>query len=335
MEKSVRFPIKYQPTTLSEFFIGSQKSQESTEVLIRTLMEIDDMNILFVGDICSGKTTLLNILIREYYGIPENSQIPENNVLYINNLKEQGISFFRSEMKTHSRSRSTIFGKKKMIVIDDIDLINEQSQQTFRNYIDKYKKNIHFISVCTNLQKVIESVQSRVHIVKIQQPTDSQLMVLYDMIVLRENMLVSEDVKPFLIKYCHKSYRSLLNQLEKMFILGRFIDLSLCKMVCSEINYNSFEIYIQYLRDKKLHKAIKIIYDISSLGYSVVDIYDYLFTFVKGTTLLTESEKYLLIPLFCDYITIFHSVHEDPIELALFTNKIFIMLHGNNKNDLI
>lgn len=330
MKKNTRFPIKYQPKNLTEFFVGGQNTQKSTEIFIRTLLEIDDINILFVGDICSGKTVLLNILIREYYGIPENVQIPENNVLYINNLKEQGISFFRSEMKTHSRSRSTVFGKKKMIVIDDIDLINEQSQQTFRNYIDKYKKNIHFISVCTNLQKVIESVQSRVHIIKIQQPSDSQLMILYDMIVLQEKMLIAEDVKPFLIKYCHKSYRSLLNQLEKMFILGRFIDLPLCKMVCSEINYNDFEIYIQHLRNKELHKAIDIIYNISSLGYSVVDIYDYLFTFIKGTSLITEDEKYLLIPLFCDYITIFHSVHEDPIELALFTNRVMLTLHKNN-----
>lgn len=324
MDKIVRFPIKYQPTTLNEFFIGNHKS---TETLIKTLIDIDDINILFVGDICSGKTTLLNILIREYYGLAKNSQIPENNVLYINNLKEQGISFFRSEMKTHSRSRSTIFGKKKMIVIDDIDLINEQSQQTFRNYIDKYKKNIHFISVCTNLQKVIESVQSRVHIIKIQQPTDTQLMVLYDTIVLKENLQIAADVKPLLIKYCHKSYRSLLNQLEKIFILGRFVDLQLCQMLCSEINYNNFEVYFDHLRKKELHMAIDIIYDISLLGYSVVDIYDYLFTFVKSTTILTEDEKYLLIPLFCDYITIFHSVHEDPIELALFTNRVLLILH--------
>jgi DNA polymerase III delta prime subunit len=326
-EKIYRFPIKYQPQTLSNFFIGSQITQTSTESLIRTLIEIDDINILFVGNICSGKTILLNIIIREYYGLTEGESIPENNILYINNLKEQGISFFRSEMKTHSQSRSSIFGKKKMIVIDDIDLINEQSQQTFRNYIDKYKKNIHFISVCTNIQKVIESVQSRLHIIKIEQPTDTQLMVLYDIIVSQEKLDVTEEAKLFLIRYCKKSYRSLLNQMEKIFILGRRIDISLCKMICSEVNYNHFELYINYLHNKELHSAIKVLYNISSLGYSVVDIYDYLFTFIKETNLLTEKQKYSLVPLFCDYITIFHSVHEDPIELALFTNRVLLAIH--------
>lgn len=111
MDKSVRFPIKYQPNTLNDFFIGTHNSR--TESIIRTLIEIDDINVLFVGSTCSGKTTLLNIIIREYYGLTANEPIPENNVLYINNLKEQGISFFRSEMKTYSQSRSSIFGKKK------------------------------------------------------------------------------------------------------------------------------------------------------------------------------------------------------------------------------
>ena len=68
--------------------------------------------------------------------------------MFINNLKEQGIQYFRNEMKTFCQSHSSIHGKKKLVIIDDIDTINEQSQQVFRNYIDKYKHNIHFISVC-------------------------------------------------------------------------------------------------------------------------------------------------------------------------------------------
>ena len=109
-----RFPLKYKPKTLSDFFRGSTcDNRFSTESVIRTLLDIDDINILFVGDICCGKTILLNIMIREYYGLSQNESIPENDILYINNLKEQGINFFRTEMKTHSKSRCSIFGKKK------------------------------------------------------------------------------------------------------------------------------------------------------------------------------------------------------------------------------
>jgi len=64
------------------------------------------------------------------------------------------------------------------------------------------------------------------------------------------------------------------------------------------------------------------LYGIYDYGYSVIDILDYFFIFVKSTTLLNEDEKYNIIPLLCKYITIFHNVHEDVIELALFTNSI-------------
>ena len=70
-------------------------------------------------------------------------------------MKEQGIQYFRNDMKTFCQSRSSIYGKKKIVIIDDIDTINEQSQQVFRNYIDKYSNNIQFISVCSNVQKVV------------------------------------------------------------------------------------------------------------------------------------------------------------------------------------
>ena len=49
----------------------------------------------------------------------------------------------------------TIKNKKKIVVLDDIDIINEQSQQVFRNCIDKFSHNVHFISSCSNTQKVI------------------------------------------------------------------------------------------------------------------------------------------------------------------------------------
>ena len=61
-----------------------------------------------------------------------------------------------------------ISGKKKFIVLDDIDTINEQSQQVFRNCIDKYSHNVNFIASCCNTQKVVESIQSRITLIKLK-----------------------------------------------------------------------------------------------------------------------------------------------------------------------
>ena len=53
-----------------------------------------------------------------------------------------------------------------------------------------------------------------------------------------------------------------------------------------------------------------------------MDILDNYFLFVKSTSILNENEKYDIIPLICKYITTFHNIHEDEIEIALFTNNL-------------
>jgi hypothetical protein len=96
--------------------------------------------------------------------------------------------------------------------------------------------------------------------------------------------------------------------------------------MCSTINFEQFELYIDEIRNKKIDNAIKILYSIYDYGYSVIDILDYFFTFVKITNSISEDEKYKIIPFLCKYITIFHNLHEDAIELALFTNSIIAVL---------
>ena len=312
------FIAKYKPYYLHDFCMNDKMMS-----VLQTLLEIDDLNVLFVGASGSGKTTLLYSLIREYYGFSKTSGIPETNILFINNLKEQGIHYYRNEMKTFCQSHCSIYGKKKMIVIDDLDTINEQSQQVFRNYIDKYKHNINFISVCTNIQKVIESIQSRVHIVQLSPPSESDIVNIMNYIIARENIVVSAEAKDYLLMISNHSLRVLINYLEKIFIYGQAVDVDICKSLCSTIPGPLFEKYIRFLKEGELSSAIQVLYDIYDQGYSVIDILDYLYTFMKITDLLSEETKYKIIPYLCKYITIFNKLHENVIELAFFSNNVY------------
>ena len=320
-EPKSTFITKYKPYFIKDFCMD-----EKLLSVLNTLIDIDYLNILLIGNSSSGKTTLLYALIREYYGLSKDANLPENNILFINNLKEQGIQYFRNEMKTFCQSHSSIYGKKKLLIIDDIDNINEQSQQVFRNYIDKYKHNIHFISVCTNIQKVIESIQSRVHIIQIPQPTKTQLETIMNKIIDTENIIIDQYAKDHLMLMSGNSIRTLINYLEKMYILGERVDIELCKKLCSNISFQNFENYIKKIKTRELSDAIDILYKIHDYGYSVIDILDYFFTFIKITTIIDEETKYKIIPLLCKYITIFHNLHEDCIELALFTNNLSLVI---------
>jgi DNA polymerase III delta prime subunit len=325
IEPKSTFITKYKPYFIKDFCMD-----EKLLSVLNTLIDIDYLNILLIGNSSSGKTTLLYTLIREYYGLSKDANLPENNILFINNLKEQGIQYFRNEMKTFCQSHSSIYGKKKLLIIDDIDNINEQSQQVFRNYIDKYKHNIHFISVCTNIQKVIESIQSRVHIIQIPQPSIMQIETIMNKIITTENIVIDEDAKDHLLLMSGNSIRTLINYLEKIYILGVRIDIDICKKLCSNISFQNFENYIEKIKTRELSDAIDILYKIHDYGYSVIDILDYFFTFIKITTIIDEETKYKIIPLLCKYITIFHNLHEDCIELALFTNNLSLELFSSD-----
>jgi DNA polymerase III delta prime subunit len=320
-EPQSTFITKYKPYFIKDFCLDAKLLS-----VLNTLLETDYLNILFIGNSSSGKTTLLYSIIREYYGLSKDANLPENNILFVNNLKEQGIQYFRNEMKTFCQSHSAIHGKKKLVIIDDIDNINEQSQQVFRNYIDKYKRNIHFISVCTNIQKVIESIQSRLHIIQIPQPSANQIEIIMNKIITTENIVIDNEAKEYLLMMSNSSIRILINYLEKMYILSEPVDIELCKKVCSNISFQQFEQYINKIKSNDISGAVDILYGIYDYGYSVIDILDYFFTFVKTTFVLDEETKYRIIPLLCKYITIFHNLHEDGIELALFTNNVARLL---------
>jgi len=314
------FIHKYQPLYFNDF--GPDNSVVN---MLKTLILVDNLNVLIIGGIASGKTSLLNTLIREYYNGYDPKEY-EENVLYINSLKEQGINYYRTDVKTFCQTCSNIKNKKKIIILDDIDLINEQSQQVFRNCIDKYSHNVHFISSCSNIQKVIESLQSRFTIIKIKPLKRENLIRIIENIKQTENIDIDEDAQNFILNVSNNTVKILINYMEKFKLLNQKITYNLAVQLCTNISFLIFEEYTSLLLQKDLKNAIKLINDLYDKGYSVMDILDNYFTFVKGTIHLNEDQKFKIIPCICKYITIFHNIHEDEIELSLFTNNIIEIL---------
>ena len=319
---------KYQPLKLSDF-----KVNNDSIALIQSLISMETLNVLLVGDRGTGKSVLIQSIVNEYYG----NESSENNILTITTLKDQGISYYRTEVKTFCQTASIVPGKKKILVLDDLDSINEQSQQVFRNCMDKYGQNILFIASCTNTQKIIDSIQSRMTLIKLKVFTNSQLEYIAKTICLKENIEITDDARNFMISICNNSLRILINYLEKFKLIQKKIHLDMAITSCTNIPFKEFEKYTLYCKNNdkhnksidcknNLHEALQIIKNLFDMGYSVMDILDSYFLFIKTTHILSEEEKYKVTSLICNYITIFHNIHEDEIELAFFTNNVISIL---------
>lgn len=315
------FVNKYQPIYFNDF-----ETDDEMITILNTLINMNNLNILFIGDSGSGKTSFLNAVIKEYYKSYTYQEYSEN-ILHINSLKEQGINYYRNDVKIFCQTCSTIKGKKKIIVLDDIDYINDQSQQVFRNFIDKYNHNIHFIASCSNSQNVIESIQSRLIIIKIKPLQRDNLYKIMNKIKTIEHIQIDKESEEFILNICNNTAKILINYMEKIKLLNEPVTIEIAHNICTNISFYIFNEYTNHLVNGNLNQAIRIFYNIYDKGYSVMDILDNYFLFIKTTNLVNENIKYEFIPTICKYITIFYNIHEDEIELALFTNDLYNILH--------
>lgn len=321
---------KYTPRRVADYKVN----RAVVEVIIN-LVNTNTENVILYGPPITGKTTILKTIINEYY-VNMPPELVAQNVLHINNLTEQGIQYYRNEVKTFCQMYSSFHNNggsnpnqvrhKKMLIMDDFDTISEQSQQVFRNFIEKYSHNIIFIFTCTTIQNIIDNIQSHMQIIQINKPLMPELANFIDYIQQSENIQITQEAKDFILKLADGSIQLLFHYMEKFYILGEPITLESAQTLCSHISFYVFNEYIALVRSGNITAAVAYIYAIYDKGYSVLDILDTFFVYVKTTNTLSEPEKYTINEILCKYIAIFYNIHEDEIELALLTNNLMAAL---------
>lgn len=313
---------KYQPFTFDDYIIHKEYIE-----LFKTFTRLGKLNLLLIGSPCSGKSTHIEAIIKEYYQL---NNIPPENLLYINNLQDQGIQYYRTDVKNFCQIKSSVKNKKKFVILDNLDTINEQSQQVFRNYIDKYSDNVFFIASCSYKQKVIDSIQSRLTILKLKAVSFEDLKTVLKHVKCNENINISSQAEDVLLNICDYSIRKLLSYIEKFKLYNKKIDVNNVRLVCNNISFNDFDRYTDYLINLDMSNSIHVINSLYERGYSVLDIFDNYFTYIKYNSHLSHDNKYKLIKLICKYISIFHTIHEHNIELVMFTKNAIDIFKDNS-----
>ena len=242
--------IKYKPKELDDFNIS-----DYTKELINIYLKNNKLLFLIHGGTGYGKSSLINVLLNKYYKNDKRSI--NSNTIYINLLKEQGINYYRNELKSYCQINNLVnLKEKKTIILDDLDLLNEQCQQIFNTFINNYE-NINFIISCNDKQKIKSTIINKLELIKINNVDDIFIRKRIDNILENENLKLDNKCKELIIRASNMSIPNMINNIEKLNLIMKddVIDYNLLENVSCNIMINDMSKYIELCKGDNLIKV--------------------------------------------------------------------------------
>ena len=189
---------KYRPNKL-ENYVGNENIKKS---ISRYIEQNDIQNLIFYGPAGTGKTTLAKLIV--------------NNIncdnLYINASDERGIETIRDKVQGFASVAS--FKPLKVVILDEADFLTIQAQASLRNIIETFSRTTRFILTCNFVERIIDPLQSRCHVLKIVPPTKVDVAKHIAGIMGKENISFErEDLKTIVNQY-YPDLRKCLNTIQ-------------------------------------------------------------------------------------------------------------------------
>ena len=209
---------KYRPSTL-ENYVGNENIKKS---IAKYLDQNDIQNLIFYGPAGTGKTTLAKIIVKNL----------DCDHLYINASDERGIETIRDKVQGFASVAS--FKPLKVVILDEADFLTIQAQASLRNIIETFSRTTRFIMTCNFVERIIDPLQSRCHVLKIVPPTKKDvarhLAWVLDQEKIRYEM---QDLVPLINQY-YPDLRKCINTIQLSTIDN---DLKLDQSILVSSNY--------------------------------------------------------------------------------------------------
>jgi DNA polymerase III delta prime subunit len=306
------FLEKYSPKT-----IDSLPYEEKFTTILQNFININLLQLILVSDNTFSKNIVVNSIINTL-------KISNPDILFLSNFKDHGVSNIRSEIKLFSQLTKTDNSVKRILVIEDIESYNDNIQRLFINNIDKWSKNINVIITCNNLFNINDSLTSRLLPITIPNITKPTVYSIVEKICKEEKIILDPRHIDLIITLSQNNLLSVFHILQKCALVQDSMPLTedIIKISCTIINVEKIKGYFELIKSKKIREGYDYLLEIVDNGYSVIDILNELYLFVKITDILTEEQKYLSFKIISSYIVNFITVHEEELELLILTHDL-------------
>lgn len=288
--------------------------------ILKNHIKCDVTKLLLICDDHYTKSILVPAIIREL-------NLDENvDKLVIRDIKDKSILNMRYKLRIFCKS--TFTNVKKLLIIDNIHTYTESLQLLFNSNIDMCNDNIHIIMTTNNIYNVDEGLSSRIFPLHVPNINTNQLMTIIDNVCKYEDIEINDECKQFIITISEKKVQSVYYILEKCKLIqyDTPVSVEIINKSCTLIHFDKLTTYIVLCKENKLNCAYEHLITIIDTGHSVIDILNELFLFIKTVETVSEEDKYKCCNIISLYIVIFTTLHEEELELLLFTFDIIDIL---------
>jgi hypothetical protein len=180
-------------------------NHDEIKLTLRTMVETHNVpNILFYGDYCVGKSTILEYLLSLIYETRDRT----NNVMDVNCATGKGIKFVREELKTFAQMNTDEHFKS--VILRNMDYLTMEAQSALRRCIEVFSSNTRFFVIVRYKERLLKPILSRFALMYISYPH----------LVINGELTTSTGTKKSVNKYVYNYY-----YLKKMPILKQHIKL--------------------------------------------------------------------------------------------------------------
>ena len=228
---------KYRPNKL-ENYVGNENIKKS---ISKYLDQNDIQNLIFYGPAGTGKTTLAKLITKNL----------DCDSLYINVSDERGIETIRDKVSGFASVAS--FKPLKVVILDEADFLTIQAQASLRNIIETFSRTTRFILTCNYVERIIDPLQSRCHVLKIVPPSKKEVAVHLSWILDEEKIVYEVNDLGSIVNQYYPDLRKCINTIQ---LNSKDSYLTLDKSVLVSSNYID-KVIDELKKDKPNFKNIR------------------------------------------------------------------------------